>query len=472
MLKDSNELPVLQKVQEVAIATGISAYVVGGYVRDLLLQRPTKDVDILVIGSGPEFAEKVAQAFGKKAKLSVFKNFGTANLKTGEFEIEFVGARKESYQRHSRKPIVEEGTLDDDLKRRDFTINALAIPLDGNLPEGVILDMFGGLQDLDHKILRTPLEPNATFSDDPLRMMRAVRFASQLNFKLHPETYQAIIDNKERIKIISGERVADELNKIVLSPVPSVGFKLLEETGLLQIIFPEFVRLKGVQTINNRSHKDNFYHTLQVLDNIAPHTNNLWLRWAAILHDIGKPASQRFNIEEGGWTFHGHEVIGAKMVPNIFKNLKLPLNEKMKYVQKLVMLHLRPIALTHEVSDSAIRRLIVDADEDLEDLLTLCKADVTSKNMLKVQTYLKRFDEVWEKIQEVAEKDELRNWKPPITGEIVMETFGLQPSREVGVIKEAVREAILNGDIRNDYDEAFDYMLKKGAELGFQPHNK
>ncbi|RYD76651.1 MAG: HD domain-containing protein [Sphingobacteriales bacterium] len=470
-MRNSNELPVLQKVQEVALATGISAYVVGGYVRDLLLNRPTKDVDILVIGNGPAFAGKVAEAFGRRAKLSVFKNFGTANLKTGDFEIEFVGARKESYQRNSRKPIVEEGTLEDDLKRRDFTINALAIALNGNLPSGEIIDMFGGLQDLENKILRTPLEPNTTFSDDPLRMMRAIRFASQLNFKLHDETYEAIKHNKERIKIISGERIADELNKIVLSDVPSIGFKLLEETGLLQIIFPEFIKLKGVQTINNRSHKDNFYHTLQVLDNIAPNTNNLWLRWAAILHDIGKPASQRFSQEEGGWTFHGHEVIGARMVPNIFKNLKLPLNEKMKYVQKLVLLHLRPIALTQEVGDSAIRRLIVDADNDLEDLLTLCKADVTSKNMLKVKTYLKRFDEVWEKIQEVEAKDQLRNWKPPITGEIVMETFGLQPSREVGIIKEAVKEAILNGDIRNDYSEAFDYMLNKGAELGFKPLN-
>lgn len=472
MLKDSIELPVLHKVQDVALATGIHAYVVGGYVRDLLLKRPTKDVDILVIGSGPEFAEKVAAAFGKRARLSVFKNFGTANLKTGDFEIEFVGARKESYQRHSRKPIVEEGTLEDDLKRRDFTINALAIPLNGDLPEGEIVDMFGGLQDLENKILRTPLEPNTTFSDDPLRMMRAIRFASQLGFKLHEKTYKAILDNKDRIKIISGERIADELNKIVLSPVPSVGFKLLEETGLLQIIFPEFVKLKGVQTINNRSHKDNFYHTLQVLDNIAPHTDNLWLRWAAILHDIGKPASQRFSQEEGGWTFHGHEVIGARMVPHIFKNLKLPLNEKMKYVQKLVLLHLRPIALTHEVTDSAIRRLIVDAGEDLEDLLTLCKADVTSKNMQKVKTYLQRFDEVWEKIQEVETKDQLRNWKPQITGEIVMEVFNLKPSREVGVIKDAVREAILNGDIRNDYQEAFDYMLKIGQELGFTLQNQ
>lgn len=458
--------PILKTVQSVSSATQIPAYLVGGAIRDVLLNRTTKDIDIVVLGDGVAFANEVAKNYIGKSNLSVFKNFGTANIRLNDLEIEFVGARKESYLSDSRKPIVESGTLIDDLSRRDFTINAMAISL--NPEDGdEIIDLFEGLKDIEDKILYTPLDPDITFSDDPLRMMRGIRFASQLGFRLHSETFDAIKRNKDRISIISEERIVDELNKIILSPLPSVGFKLLEETGLLQIILPELVTLKGVKTIDNKSHKDNFYHTLQVLDNLSPYSNDLWLRWAAILHDIGKPASQRYSDEEG-FTFHGHEVIGSRMVPQIFKKLKLPLNEHMKYVQKLVLLHLRPIALTQEVTDSAIRRLIVDSGDDLEDLLLLCKADVTSKNHEKVKRYLKRFDEVWEKICEVEEKDRMRNWKPPITGEIIMETFQISPSKQVGVIKDAIREAILNGDIHNDYDEAFAMMLSIGLELGLQ----
>lgn len=443
------------------------AYLVGGYVRDFIIKRPTKDIDIVVVGSGPDFASRLASHLGKGARLSLFKNFGTANLKWKDLEIEFVGARKESYQRHTRKPIVEDGTLEDDLSRRDFTINALAVSLNKD-DYGTIVDNFGGLDDIKRCLLRTPLDPGITFSDDPLRMMRAIRFASQLNFKLSEETYNAIIANKDRLQIVSQERITDELNKIILSPVPSVGFKLLEETGILEMIFPELVTLKGVKTVDNRSHKDNFYHTLQVLDNLSRHSEDLWLRWAAILHDIGKPASQRYSPQEG-WTFHGHEVIGARMVPKIFRKLKLPMNEKMKFVEKLVLLHLRPIALTNEVSDSAIRRIIVDAGDDIEDLLQLCRADITSKNMEKVKRYLQRFDDVWEKIKEVEEKDRLRNWKPPITGEIIMETFGISPSRNVGMLKEAVKEAILNGDIANNFEEGYQLMLMLGADQGLKP---
>jgi putative nucleotidyltransferase with HDIG domain len=458
------DLPVLQWVKQVAAETGVHAYAVGGFVRDLLIGRPTKDIDVVVIGSGPDFAAAVAKKAGKSAKLSLFRNFGTANLKAGDAEIEFVGARKESYARHSRKPVVEEGSLEDDLSRRDFTINALAVRLEeGHEPD--IVDLFGGLEDLKKGILRTPLEPGTTFDDDPLRMLRAVRFASQLDFDLFPETFEAIKQHASRLEIISSERIAEELNKILLSPEPSVGFKLLEETGLLTYVLPDLLKLKGVNTIDNKSHKDNFYHTLQVVDNISQHTNNLWLRWAALLHDIGKPATQRFDEEEG-WTFHGHEVVGARMVPAIFKQLKLPLNEKMKYVQKLVLLHLRPIALTHEVTDAAIRRLIVDAGEDLEDLLQLCKADITSKNAEKVKTYIRRFDKVWKRIKEVEEKDALRNWKNPVTGELIMEAFNVKPSKQIGIIKDAVKEAIMNGDIGNNLEEARELMLKLGKDLG------
>lgn len=464
---ESFNIPVFQEVQKVSRELGMPAYLVGGYVRDFIIKRPTKDIDIVVVGSGPDFASRLASHLGKGARLSLFKNFGTANLKWKDLEIEFVGARKESYQRHTRKPIVEDGTLEDDLSRRDFTINALAVSLNKD-DYGTIVDNFGGLDDIKRCLLRTPLDPGITFSDDPLRMMRAIRFASQLNFKLSEETYNAIIANKDRLQIVSQERITDELNKIILSPVPSVGFKLLEETGILEMIFPELVTLKGVKTVDNRSHKDNFYHTLQVLDNLSRHSEDLWLRWAAILHDIGKPASQRYSPQEG-WTFHGHEVIGARMVPKIFRKLKLPMNEKMKFVEKLVLLHLRPIALTNEVSDSAIRRIIVDAGDDIEDLLQLCRADITSKNMEKVKRYLQRFDDVWEKIKEVEEKDRLRNWKPPITGEIIMETFGISPSRNVGMLKEAVKEAILNGDIANNFEEGYQLMLMLGADQGLKP---
>ena len=461
--------PVFQSIQKVSERMNIPAYVVGGWVRDFLLQRPTKDIDIVVLGDGPEFAKEVAVEIGRKSSLSIFKNFGTANLKWDGNELEFVGARKESYGSNSRNPIVEKGTLDDDLSRRDFTINALAISLNKE-DYGTLVDKFNGIQDLEKGIIRTPLEPDITFSDDPLRMMRALRFASQLNFKLYPETFHSIQKNRERLSIISQERITDEMNKIILSSQPSVGFNLLHDTNILNIIFPELLALEGVRTIDNNSHKDNFYHTLQVLDNISLFTDDLWLRWAAILHDIGKPATQRYDAEVG-WTFHGHEVVGARMVSKIFRSLKLPMNEKMKFVEKLVLLHLRPIALTNNVTDSAIRRLIVDAGDDLEALFTLCRADITSKNQHKVTRYLQRFDEVEFKIQNVEEKDRLRNWKPPITGEIIMETFGLPQSRAVGEIKEIVREAILNGDIHNEYDPAFELMLKIGKELGFSPKN-
>ena len=465
------DLPALHLVREATKLTGTDAYLVGGYVRDLLLGRQTKDIDVLVTGDGPSFAEQVAKLAGPKARLSVFKNFGTAQLKLKDTEIEFVGARKESYNRDSRKPIVEAGSLEDDLSRRDFTINALAILLNTDEGDPLIIDLFGGLEDLDNGILRTPLDPGVTFDDDPLRMLRGIRFASQLGFTLHAGTLEAIRAYAERITIISAERVAEELHKILLSPVPSVGFKLLEETGLLEYIMPDLQQLKGVQIIDSVSHKDNFYHTLQVVDNIAGYTDDLWLRWAALLHDIGKPASQRFDPDEG-WTFHGHEVIGARMVPLIFKQLRMPLNEKMKYVQKLVLLHLRPIALTKEVTDSAIRRLIVDAEEDLEDLLTLCRADITSKNMTKVRTYTRRFEKVWQRIREVEEKDALRNWKNPVTGELIMDTFDIKPGREIGVIKDTIKEAILNGDIPNQYEAAHDLMLNLGEGMGLQRKNQ
>jgi putative nucleotidyltransferase with HDIG domain len=458
--------PYLHALQEVAEKRGEEIYLVGGLVRDILLGRRNKDIDIVVVGNGIEYAEALASRISSKATVNVFRNFGTAQLKYKDLEIEFVGARKESYQRHSRKPAVQTGTLEDDLSRRDFTINALAINLCKD-KQGEIVDQFDGLADLQAGLIRTPLEPGITFSDDPLRMMRAIRFASQLGFRIYEPTLEAIKENKDRIGIISYERITDELNKIILSPKPSVGFELLYRTGLLETIFPELVELYGVKTIDNKSHKDNFFHTLQVLDNVARDSQDLWLRWAAILHDIGKPASQRYD-KETGWTFHGHEVIGARMVPRIFTRLKLPLNEKMKFVQKLVLLHLRPIALTQEVTDSAVRRLIVDAGEDIEDLMTLCKADVTSKNQEKVKRIISNFNRVQQKIEEVEAKDQLRNWKPPITGEIIMETFNIKPSKVVGDIKEEVREAILNGDIPNAYEQAFELMLEVGKRLGLE----
>lgn len=455
---------IFKLISECANDLNVDAYAIGGYVRDIFLKRTSKDIDIVTIGKGIDLATALHKKLGAESHLSTFKNFGTAQVKYGDIEIEFVGARKESYNRNSRNPIVEDGTLEDDQNRRDFTINALAIGVSQN-NYGKLLDPFNGLNDLENKLLKTPLDPNITYSDDPLRMMRAIRFASQLNFIIHPESLHAITTNKERIGIVSKERISDELNKIILSPIPSIGFKLLFDTGLLHIIFPEMVKLHGVETINGLSHKDNFYHTLEVLDNTAQKSNNLWLRWAAILHDIAKPATKRF--EDGhGFTFHGHEDKGARMVPKIFTNLKLPLNEKMKYVQKLVELHLRPIVLAKtEVSDSAVRRLLFEAGEEIDDLMLLCESDITTKNPNKVKRYMLNFEIVRKKLVELEEKDKIRNWQPPISGEEIMKLYNLPPGREIGILKNSLKDAILDGEVENNYESAKKFLDKKFEEV-------
>jgi poly(A) polymerase len=468
-----NNNTLLSILSSVAHNTNTQIYLVGGYVRDLLLNIDSKDIDVLVIGDGIEFAQYVAEycnskaIFEEKLYVTEFKNFGTAMLKFNTQEVEFVGARKESYRSNSRKPIVESGSLTDDLSRRDFTVNALAISLNKK-SWLTLIDMFDGIKHLEQKVLKTPLEPNLTYTDDPLRMMRAARFACKLNFNIEQESLQAISQNKERISIVSAERIAEELNKIIQYDVPSIGFKILFDTGLLKLIFPQLVLLQVVETIDDKSHKDNFYHTLQVLDNVAKRSKNLWLRWAAILHDIAKPQTKRFDPAHG-FTFHGHEDKGARMVPKIFAQFKLPLNEKMLYVQKLVLLHLRPIVLSKEiVTDSAVRRLLFDAGNAIDDLMILCESDITSKNPNKVKRLLYNFEIVREKLKEVEEKDKIRNWQPPITGEIIMNTFKLNPGREIGILKNAIREAILDGLIENNYEQAFDFMIDTALKMGLE----
>lgn len=461
----SEEVEIIKKISQAAAQQKVECYLIGGFVRDKFLKRNTKDIDVVCLGNGISFAQQAAQYFSAKIVVSVFKNFGTAMFKYKHIDIEFVGARKESYERNSRNPIVENGTLSDDQRRRDFTINTLAISLNES-NYGELIDPFGGLEDLKLKKIITPLNADITFSDDPLRMLRAIRFATQLNFQIAPTTFESIAKNKDRIKILSQERITDELNKIIEAPLPSVGFKMLFKTELLHLIFPELVNLHGVEFVNGRGHKDNFFHTLQVLDNLSKNTTDLWLRWAALLHDIAKPATKRFEKKQG-WTFHGHEVRGAKMVSSIFKRLKLPTTQKMKYVEKLVLLHLRPIALNNKnITDAAIRRLLFDAGDNIDDLMKLCEADITTKDADKMARYLKNFELVRKKLIEIEQKDQIRNYQPPVSGEIIMNYFNLKPGRMVGEIKNAIKEAILDGQIGNNFDEAHNFMLKKAQEFG------
>lgn len=462
------DTPLFHSVGSIADSMNRQCYVVGGYVRDLFLCRHSKDIDFVTVGSGIEVAEAVARHLGRGARCNVFKNFGTAQVKFRDTELEFVGARRESYSHDSRKPVVEDGTLDDDLSRRDFTINAMAMSVNRD-NFGELIDPYDGVGDLDRQLIRTPLDPDITFSDDPLRMMRAIRFATQLGFTIYDETFEAISRNASRIKIISHERIADELMKIMSSPVPSIGWTLLMNCGLLSYILPELEAMKGVETVNGRGHKDNFYHTLTVLDNVARKSDNVWLRWGALLHDIAKPVTKRWD-GKSGWTFHNHNFIGAKMVPRIFRNLRLPLNEKMKYVQKLVELHMRPIALVEdEVTDSAVRRLLFDAGDDIDELMTLCEADITSKNQVKVRQFLDNFALVRRKMVELEEKDRIRNFQPPVSGEEIMAIYGLSPSREVGQIKESIKNAILDGVIPNERDAALEYMHQVAAKMNLHP---
>lgn len=458
---------IFEKLSQTADKLQIETYLVGGYVRDLFLNRPTNDIDVVVIGSGIEFAKSFTDTLGKGAHLSIFRNFGTAQVKWHHYEIEFVGARKESYSHDSRKPIVEDGTLEDDQNRRDFTINALAVSLTP-LNFGKLIDPFGGIQDLQDGIIRTPLDPNITFSDDPLRMLRCIRFAAQLNFRIYDETFEALTQNKERIKIISAERIIDELNKIMLSPRPSIGFVELHRCGLLEIILPEVAKLDIVETRNGKSHKNNFYHSLEVLDNAAKKTNNLWLRWAALLHDIGKPKSKQWDPLTG-WTFHNHNFLGEKMLRPLFRRLKLPLDERLKYVSKLVGLHMRPIVMSDDiVTDSAVRRLLFEAGKDIDDLMLLCEADITSKNEQRKRNFLQNFQLVRQKLIDIEEKDRIRNFQPPVTGNEIMKLFNLGPCQEIGSLKSSLKDAILDGVIPNEHDAALEYILKKAAEMGLQ----
>ncbi len=467
--KNALNNPIFETITRASEELHVKSYVIGGFVRDFILQRNNaKDIDIVVVGSGIELAEKVASLLPQKTKVQTFKTYGTAMLRHKDVEVEFVGARKESYTEESRNPSVQIGTLQEDQNRRDFTINAMAISLNAD-SYGELLDPFNGIQDLKNKIIRTPLDPEITYSDDPLRMLRAIRFASQLHFTIEENSLAAISKNAKRIQIITKERIVDELHKILLSEKPSVGLRLLQETNLMPYILPELSALKGVEEVRGQKHKDNFYHTLQVVDNISECTDNLWLRWAALLHDIGKAPTKKFD-DSVGWTFHGHEFLGSKMVKKIFIRLKMPLHEKMKYVQKIVMMSSRPVILAENVTDSAVRRLIFDAGEDIDDLMTHCEADITTKNKAKETQYRNNFELVRQKIADVEERDQVRNFQPPITGELIMETFNLKPCRQIGALKEAIKEAILEGEIKNDYEEAYTFMLKKALEMGLKKH--